>query len=286
ALKVRIDEYADFEPFIRDGKGQLITYAQLEELVVASSPEDQPTKRLTFDKEYTPFPKLRRVDFTQTVYPFGDDTLFRGNKATLESASMPLDNKLAGILAGAQRDGASAMLSEHTALYKFEINGNVDEVAVDDDEEEAGTYAHAISDNLLPHVTSVSIGDIDLSGIFLDVISKHTRFTRIQVLRLKMYPISIQEVLLALNILPLLRIFESGVSELGHMLSHVPEELLPKYMQSTGPDHLRLREWQIYQASNIDEELLEKCSQLLTIKCPHAKIVEVGANDEDYLLDI
>ncbi|KAJ1904702.1 hypothetical protein LPJ81_002343 [Coemansia sp. IMI 209127] len=179
SLTVRIDEYTDFEPFVRDSKGQLIAYALLEELVVASSPEDQPTKRLAFVNEYTPFPKLRRVDFTQTVYPFGDDTLFRGNKATLESASMPLDNKLAGILAGTQRDGASAMLLEHTALYKFEINGNVDEVVADDDEEQVRTYAHAISANLLPRVTSVTVGDIDLSGIFLDVISKHTRFTRI-----------------------------------------------------------------------------------------------------------
>ncbi|KAJ1768897.1 hypothetical protein LPJ74_004497 [Coemansia sp. RSA 1843] len=279
-----MDEYTGFEPFVRDSsKGQLITYAQLNELVVMSSPEDQPTKRLTFDKEYIPFPKLKRADFTQIAYPFGDDTLFRGNKATLEHVGMPLDNNLAVVLAGNQRDNP-AVLANYKALYKLEINGNVNEVVADD--EEASDYAYAISANFLPHVKSMTIADIDLSGIFLDLISRQTWFTQMQVLRLKMYPISVQEVLPMLNILPLLRVFESGVSELGHMLSHVPEELLPKYVQSMGPVHPNLKEWQIYQASNIDEALLDTCTNLLTIKCPHVKIVEVGASDDDYLIDI
>ncbi|KAJ2560013.1 hypothetical protein EV175_000014 [Coemansia sp. RSA 1933] len=282
-LRVSMEVSAGFERLVRGAEEQPIAYPRLEELTVVVTQQEtqQSAERLMVGREHTPFPQLRQVDLGETAYPFGDDTLFRGNQATLAAVKMPMDRVLAAVLT-ANRDGAP-VLGSHTALYKFEISGNIDETVADDDD--AWGLQQAISANMLPQVTSLGITDIDLSGIFLDVVSTHARFTRIQVLRLKMYPISVQEALPLFGILRMLRVFESGVSEVGSTLSHMPTEMLAKYVRSIGPEHLYLREWQIYQAGSVNQELLLMSSMLLALACPNARIVEVGGtSDDEYLL--
>ncbi|KAJ2459518.1 hypothetical protein GGF42_001416 [Coemansia sp. RSA 2424] len=72
-----------------DGSGY-IAYPRLLTLKLLGLPEvDEPQLRVFPGVE--PFPNLRCIHM-DVVYPFGDDTLFRGNAATLKYLKMELDN--------------------------------------------------------------------------------------------------------------------------------------------------------------------------------------------------
>ncbi|KAJ2581017.1 hypothetical protein GGH95_002287 [Coemansia sp. RSA 1836] len=91
SLVIGQSEQVHIRDFIQkaDGSGY-IAYTCLLTLKLLGSPEvDEPQLRVFPGAES--FPNLRYIHM-DIVYPFGDDTLFRGNAATLEYLKMKLDN--------------------------------------------------------------------------------------------------------------------------------------------------------------------------------------------------
>ncbi|KAJ2828135.1 hypothetical protein GGI24_002474 [Coemansia furcata] len=81
---------------IMDSAGTLFTYPRLERLKLTSTSVIGQMSYPVFE-EHVPFPSLRNAEL-MVDYPFGDDTLFRGNSDTLESLCIVTDERLEQIL--------------------------------------------------------------------------------------------------------------------------------------------------------------------------------------------
>ncbi|KAJ2701793.1 hypothetical protein H4218_001177 [Coemansia sp. IMI 209128] len=90
SLSMETSQYDDIIGLVRDSNGNCVQYPRLlllEHLVDADiEPED-----LVVDSGAIPFPRLKSLIFRR-CYPFGDDTPFRGNAATLEGLSLTLNH--------------------------------------------------------------------------------------------------------------------------------------------------------------------------------------------------
>ncbi|KAJ2262110.1 hypothetical protein GGI01_001777, partial [Coemansia sp. RSA 376] len=77
---------------VADNSGTLITYPRLRCLKLSSVDGLAPSSYPVFE-DHMPFPRLIHVDL-MVDYPFGDDTLFRGNANSLESLRMVADGRV------------------------------------------------------------------------------------------------------------------------------------------------------------------------------------------------
>ncbi|KAJ2113146.1 hypothetical protein IW146_004085 [Coemansia sp. RSA 922] len=81
---------------VADNSGTLITYPRLRCLKLSSVDGLAPSSYPVFE-DHMPFPRLIHVDL-MVDYPFGDDTLFRGNANSLESLRMVADGRVERLL--------------------------------------------------------------------------------------------------------------------------------------------------------------------------------------------
>ncbi|KAJ2892048.1 hypothetical protein IWW38_003367, partial [Coemansia aciculifera] len=82
---------------VQDTSGSLIAYPGLTTLRLFWRPFSAKSSRPVYDNSVVLFPSLRRVELVH-LYPFGDDTLFRGNAATLERLTVCLDAPTVALL--------------------------------------------------------------------------------------------------------------------------------------------------------------------------------------------
>ncbi|KAJ2809596.1 hypothetical protein H4S07_003174, partial [Coemansia furcata] len=84
--------YTDLKDFIQEPGGSYVSYPCLLTLKLLAMHNGDFGDFPTFPGA-VPFPSLRHLHM-DVYYPFGDDTIFRGNAATLEYLKMKLDNQL------------------------------------------------------------------------------------------------------------------------------------------------------------------------------------------------
>ncbi|KAJ2252274.1 hypothetical protein GGI13_003378 [Coemansia sp. RSA 455] len=88
-LVIKANDMTDISGLIHDGDGKCAEYPCLRTLKVDCPRRLRLSQRPVFGG-VSFFPRLQRLDI-KADYPFGDDTLFRGNAETLEYLSMMLD---------------------------------------------------------------------------------------------------------------------------------------------------------------------------------------------------
>ncbi|KAJ2016293.1 hypothetical protein GGI14_003714 [Coemansia sp. S680] len=108
---------------VADNSGALITYPRLRCLKLSSVDGLAPSSYPVFE-DHMPFPRLIHVDL-MVDYPFGDDTLFRGNANSLESLRMVADGRVESYVTGINMSSKAFMeiLSQFPSLEKFEASG-------------------------------------------------------------------------------------------------------------------------------------------------------------------
>ncbi|KAJ2458687.1 hypothetical protein GGF42_001920 [Coemansia sp. RSA 2424] len=90
------EEKIDFSGLVQYADGRLVTYPCLRKLQLRGALDGTPLQQRKFPGA-VPFPNLRSL-LVKCVYPFSDDTLFRGNAATLEVLEIQLTHSMASIL--------------------------------------------------------------------------------------------------------------------------------------------------------------------------------------------
>ncbi|KAJ2837487.1 hypothetical protein FBU31_001132 [Coemansia sp. 'formosensis'] len=89
SLHIGHSSYSDVGDFILEAKGGYVSYPRLLTLCLMEI-HNSDHERFSALPGAVPFPSLRRLHMDIT-YPFTDDTIFRGNAATLEHLKMRLD---------------------------------------------------------------------------------------------------------------------------------------------------------------------------------------------------
>ncbi|KAJ2012255.1 hypothetical protein GGI14_005884, partial [Coemansia sp. S680] len=85
----------DISRIIRDANGSYVSYPRLYKLKLCGSPGGNKPRPVSVG--VVPFPSLRHLCLFGHN-PFDDDTLFRGNAATLETLDMQVDSKTVSML--------------------------------------------------------------------------------------------------------------------------------------------------------------------------------------------
>ncbi|KAJ2756068.1 hypothetical protein GGI19_001129 [Coemansia pectinata] len=235
-LRIVICEPLDIAELIRDESGAYVEYPCLhtmEHQVMADLPDLLPA----FEGA-APFPSLRRLVF-RTEYSYGDDTLFRGNAATLESLRLRVETKF-------MIDDMQGRSDIARALVQFVL----------------GIAPHASMREVEGHNYSDETFPLELSH-FSDHIS-------IQVLSLPRTPVQLWDVVSLIGSLPLLSDLHTQLPTLGDMPTGTSSATLPAYVRSKyAPMGKRFRCWRLDCELLCVTEESAQCVLLLALICPN-----------------
>ncbi|KAJ2030587.1 hypothetical protein GGI08_007388 [Coemansia sp. S2] len=220
-----------------------------------------------------PFPGLRRLVF-YSYYPFGDDVLFRGNRATLEYLKMTLYLEMVTLL---KRHNVFTRTSHPKLQY-------VCTYACMDDKPRAFDNALSYMKFALSFAPAASVREIPGLTKFgeslmpaLSLLGDHANIQS-----LSMYDIhfSFWDALTFIKSLPLLSDLYALAPTLGEIPQGVAKVDLPEYVHSTyAPLGKRFRCWHITPYTQYDNAELVTFMLLLALVCPN---FDYAAVDESY----
>ncbi|KAJ2054399.1 hypothetical protein H4S04_000021 [Coemansia sp. S16] len=223
SLSIGTDHYECLRVLIQYDDGTYVSYPQLLALELLLSPDDEDPALVVFEGA-VPFPSLRRLEFINP-YPFGDDTPFRGNSATLEILKLTVDRLAAQVLI---KHNVFTLVS-HPNLWWVSTRYSD---AVEPDM--IGTAAEPIQFalNIGPGAPVREIGVSLTSSELVSKLSAARQHTCIRDLTLLWKNLELWDVIALLKALPLLRNLESSYPKLGALPAGVTRAQLPEYLRS------------------------------------------------------
>ncbi|KAJ2886413.1 hypothetical protein H4R27_000704 [Coemansia aciculifera] len=258
-LSLESQQGFDIPSLIQNSDGSCVVYSHLHTLKICDYSHTSP---LPVFPGAVPFPRLLRLSLP-SFYPFGDDTLFRGNAAILEHLVLQLKHELVTML----RRHSVFTLTSHPMLRFIRIpcyDGLV-----------PGTFATADESMLF----SLSIGpgapvrevygvdNIDKPEIALASIG---RYTNIQVLKLVRISLDLWDVITLIQSLPLLSDLHTPQPKPISVPDDIVHHELPDYVQRTyAPAGKRFRCWHLSYRSFGDHMAVVMCALLLALVCPN-----------------
>ncbi|KAJ2444966.1 hypothetical protein GGF42_006146 [Coemansia sp. RSA 2424] len=211
-----------------------------------------------------PFPCLQSLSVGRD-YPFGDDTFFRGNAATLKYLEMWVDNSAAIMLC---RYNVFTPAS-HPKLQCVKIGDSngapPDSFAT---EAEAMRFYLSIAPNASVREIKGALTAAETVLAFAPALD--SRSACIQVLSLPFVSLTLWDVVSLIKSLPLLSDLHSRYPSIGQLPTGVALSDLPAYMRSTyGSVGLRFRCWHLERARVRSFADIAMCTLLLALICPN-----------------
>ncbi|KAJ2458368.1 hypothetical protein GGF42_002115 [Coemansia sp. RSA 2424] len=257
----------DSSKLIRDTDGGCVMYSCLQSLSVDMWNDSDMPQRPSFGS-FVAFPALQHINLG-SEYPFGDDTPFRGNAATLESLKMPMDVDTAMML----RERRVFTRASHPRLRAVAIagaNGYVPNVFV--------TYT-----DYMQFVLSIGPGaavrvlppmalEQDVPRALL-LLGEHTA---IQVLSMEGAALTLLDVIALIKSLPLLSDLCLDVPKLDSHLADIPKsQLFEMLIESHAPMGRQL--WRLtVRNSQVPLEDLAVFTVLLVLLCPNLDFMDAS----------
>ncbi|KAJ2748212.1 hypothetical protein GGI19_006210 [Coemansia pectinata] len=216
-----------------------------------------------------PFPRLRCLDIGM-VNPFGGDTPFRGNAATLESLTLLPDSTIFRIL----REGKVFTPTSHPKLQQVNLGLNL--------EFEPNLFGTDVE--YLPFVLSIganapvrTITDSLTGPDFRSLIPVFGEHTCIQVLTLDYTHLHLWNVIALVTALPLLSDLHTPLPVLGPWPDGVAEhELFAYVIANYAPTGRRFRCWHLQSVLSDNIENAVCCVLLLALVCPNFNYAAIG----------
>ncbi|KAJ2336879.1 hypothetical protein GGI00_000583 [Coemansia sp. RSA 2681] len=211
-----------------------------------------------------PFPCLQSLSVGRD-YPFGDDTFFRGNAATLKYLEMWVDSSAAAMLC---RYNVFTPAS-HPKLWCVKI-GDSDGPPPDSfaTEAEAMRFYLSIAPNASVREIKGALTAAETVLAFAPALD--SRSACIQVLSLPFVSLTLWDVVSLIKSLPLLSDLHSRYPSIGQLPTGVALSDLPAYMRSTyGSVGLRFRCWHLERARVRSFADIAMCTLLLALICPN-----------------
>ncbi|KAJ2493511.1 hypothetical protein IWW37_000600 [Coemansia sp. RSA 2050] len=253
----------DLSGLIQDADGAFMEYSRLQTLKLAWRADVTTLRRLTF-KGALPLPKLRHLHVPQD-YPFGDDTLFRGNAPTLEFLSINLnDCVLVGILSSycvftpTSHPKLQCVKTSHLPSITPDLAAAVDVVDF-----------MRLALNIAPGASVREIHNQSTGPDLQTGLSLLRNHITIQVLVLPKLCLSLWDVVALVKALPLLSDLHTLPPYLGENPDGISQDQLSSYVCSNyAPMGKRFRCWRVgYNWGQNPEEAIT-CVQLLALACP------------------
>ncbi|KAJ1814829.1 hypothetical protein LPJ60_005919, partial [Coemansia sp. RSA 2675] len=224
-LDLDIYHATDISGLLQDlDSGKHVEYPHLHTLKLGSTPKYQSLHAMTITRAIL-FPCLRQLQ-VKPYYPFGDDVLFRGNAATLESMKLALHQETVDIL----RKYNVFRPTSHPRLQCVSLFPTQRRVAKDF--AQAGSYLEFVL-SIAPgaavrQITDVSVYEQDIAPAL------HTfgNYACIQVLLFPHTSLTIWDVIALVRSLPLLSELRTGLPKLGESIPGVSTTDLPEYVCS------------------------------------------------------
>ncbi|KAJ2577503.1 hypothetical protein GGH95_003516, partial [Coemansia sp. RSA 1836] len=228
-----------------------------------------PQQRPSFGS-FVAFPALRHVDI-RSEYPFGDDTLFRGNAAMLESLKMLME-------------ADTAMMLRERRVFTHASHPRLRSVAIDGPDISM-LNLFATYSNFIQFVLSIGPGaavrvlhpmalEQDIPRA-LQLLGEHTS---IQVLSMDGAALTVLDVVALIKSLPLLSDLRLGVPKLDSHLADIPKsQLFETLIESHAPMGRQLRHW-IEGNCQAPLEDLAVFTMLLVSLCPNLDFIDVSSS--------
>ncbi|KAJ2756861.1 hypothetical protein GGI19_000516 [Coemansia pectinata] len=266
---------ADISRIIRDASGSYVTYPCLRKLKLCGSPGYKPRP---VSDGVVPFPSLRHLCLFGHN-PFDDDTLFRGNAATLETLDMLLDSKTVGML----RSHKVFTPVSHPRLQFVNTNfcGDLPE---DQYDSTVDCLQFALSVGLKAAVRHFygRFGDTNL----LAALPLFSDNPYIQVLMLPISQLKLCDVITLIKSLPLLAELTTGPPYLGPIPINITVKELPAYVVSKHyPMGKRFRCWHFRKSTREPITYVVKCVLLLALACPSFTFAVADRNDREEFME-
>ncbi|KAJ2102024.1 hypothetical protein GGI09_001438 [Coemansia sp. S100] len=196
-------------------------------------------------------------------YPFGDDTLFRGNAATLEYLSMMLDPEMVAMFK--EYDVFSP--SRHLKLQSVEVGEMRDLIPTPF--ATSVEYTQFVLD-MAPELSELIIYGVPANLTFQPVLSLLGEHTSIRVLRLPLTSMCLWDALVLIKSLPLLTHLHTMSISLGAIPAGVNLDMLPMYLCSTYTStYKRFRRWSVEYSEKDPSKDAITCVLLLALVCPN-----------------
>ncbi|KAJ2461295.1 hypothetical protein GGF42_000281 [Coemansia sp. RSA 2424] len=232
-------------------------------------------------KGAVPFPSLQRL-LIRTIYPFGDDTFFRGNAGMLERLAITLDRQTFIML---QRHTVFTA-SSHPNLRCVETS-LASKLGFNNFAAPVDFIRFALSIGPAAPVRAIEdlASDILVSPQGFSAIGKHLS---IQVLWLPRTNVQLWTIIALIKSLPLLSDLRTRMPSLGDMPDGTTLALLPDYVVSNyAPMGERFRCWSIvYEFGSIHNHVAH-CVLLLALVFPNFSYPTVfGSNEPERLTEI
>ncbi|KAJ2748736.1 hypothetical protein GGI19_005987 [Coemansia pectinata] len=215
----------DVSGLVRDpSDGKYVQYACMRTLTLDQM-TDSAISRHTVFTGALPFPGLRRLDI-QYDYPFGDDTLFRGNATILKYLQLQLDYSTISVL---QRHSVSTPVS-HPKLRRVKIWY---------DEEDMPGALSTTSDylrfvlNISGNASICSFYDISGTLEQQSELSLFNDYFHFRVLEMSEVRLDLWYAFDLIKSLPLLMVLHTSSPTIGKMPYGTMHDKLPKYVFST-----------------------------------------------------
>ncbi|KAJ1653763.1 hypothetical protein GGF38_005075, partial [Coemansia sp. RSA 25] len=239
SLVLATDHGASISSLVQNDDGSYVTYPQLVALKLSWCQSRDGQQRPAFGSGVVPFPSLQRVELP-SYYPFGDNTLFRGNATTLERLAMKLEAPTVAML---RRYNVFTPTS-HPNLWYVRISYY--------DRLVPGAFAtidESVSFSLgIGPAASVrelsGAANIDKPATTLTQLSNHAN---IQILSLVRIQLDLWDVIALIKSLPLLTDLHSSHPHVGAIPAGITHDELPAYLHSNySPVGERFRCWHFY----------------------------------------
>ncbi|KAJ2025144.1 hypothetical protein GGI06_000701 [Coemansia sp. S85] len=243
---------------VMDADGNHVSYPCLHTLAIWEMGDSLGSERPVF-KGAAPFPILRRLRISMDV-PFGDDTFFRGNAATLEAIDMQLDIESISMF----RKYKVFVPGSHPRLQvvKFWHKNNSGS--------ELLSEVSSIMNDIGPKAT---VCQYSQWGFVKDPESTLSFFgsrANIQVLTLSSLAPTLWQVITLIQSLPLLSDLRTSEPSLKPLPDGVDLDLLSEHVRSKyAPMGRRFRCWHITKRDGGNMEEIASCVLLLALACPN-----------------
>ncbi|KAJ2337249.1 hypothetical protein GGI00_000364 [Coemansia sp. RSA 2681] len=258
----------DSSKLIRDINGSCVSYPCLQSLSVKIwNDTAMPRQRPSFGS-FVAFPALQHINL-RYHYPFGDDTPFRGNAATLESLKMPMD-------------ADTAIMLKERRVFARASHPRLRSVAIDwaDDSIPNGFATYA---DYMRFVLSIGPGAVVrvLPPIALEqdipralqLLGEHTS---IQALSMERAALTVLDVVALIKSLPLLSELRLHIPKLDSHLADIPKsQLFETLIESHAPMGKQLRRL-VVQRVHVSLEDLAAFTVLLASLCPNLNFMDVS----------
>ncbi|KAJ2038512.1 hypothetical protein IW146_000747 [Coemansia sp. RSA 922] len=248
---------------VRDAAGCHVTYPHLLTLNIFDHSANSEQQRPVLD-DVVPFPGLQYL-VIKRLYPFNDDTLFRGNAATLKSLDMVLDSPTICMLCKYK----VFTLTSHPELQC--VNLTQDDIRL--------PYPFATAAEFMQFMLYIApkasvreiggyVGCTELATT-LPLLENHTS---IQVLTLVSIPLEFWDLIALIKTLPLLSDLHSSFPppSFGAITATVSTDELPEFISANyAPMGKRFRCWHLKHYTTQHHEDAINCALLLALACPN-----------------